>query len=215
MRKNLLSGLIILLPLAITLWVIVFIVDLLTDPFIVHVQQFLLFLTNHHFSLKNHHTLLTLTSRMTILFALFIFVLILGYLGKKIFFHWIVKKIHILMLKTPLINSVYKACHDIISAVFSEDKKIFSRVVAVPFPCKESQSLGLVAGLAPEEIRQKLPASPSGAPMKVVFVATSPHPTSGFLLLTHEDHLTTLDVSLEDTFKFLISCGIFLPEHQK
>ena len=92
---------------------------------------------------------------------------------------------------------------------------MFNRVVAVPFPSKESRTLGLIAGVAPEEIQAKLPKSPTGAPMKVVFIPTSPHPSSGFLLLTHEDEITSLDMSLEDAFKFLISCGIFVPPHRK
>ena len=215
MRKNLLSGLIILLPVAITLWFIRLFVDILTDPFMLHVQNFMLFITARHFSLSNHPTLLIATSRIAILALLFIFVLLLGYLGKKIVFNWAVKKIHLLMFKIPLINSVYRACKDIISAVFSDENKIFNRVVAVPFPSKESRTIGFVAGVAPKDIQDKLPKSPTNAPMKVIFIATSPHPTSGFLLLTHEDALISLDISLEDAFKFLISCGVFLPEHQK
>jgi len=215
LRKNLFSGLVILLPIAITLWVIIFLIDLLTNPFIDHVQNILLFATNQHFTLASHPTLLVFISRTAILIMIFVVTLILGYLGKKIFFHWFMKQIHLLMLKIPMINSIYKACKDITAAVFSDDTKIFDRVVSVPFPCKESQSLGLVAGKAPQEIRDKLPPSPTGQPMKVIFVATSPHPTSGFLLLTHEDQLITVDISLEDTFKWLISCGLFLPEHQK
>ena len=215
MRKNLFSGLAILLPIAITLWVILFIVDLLTAPFITHMETLLLFLTDTRYTWADHPTLLLVLSRTMILLLIFVITLILGYLGKKIFFHWLIKQLHILLLKLPLVNSIYKACKDITSAIFSDEKKIFNRVVAVPFPCKESQSLGLVSGSAPEEIQRKLPPSPTGQPMKVVFVATSPHPTSGFLLLTHEDQLITVDISLEDTFKWLISCGLFLPEHQR
>ncbi|MBM3193089.1 MAG: DUF502 domain-containing protein [Chlamydiae bacterium] len=215
MRKNLLSGLIILLPITITLWLIRFFIDVLTNPFLGYVQNFVLFASDLRLNLSNHQTLLIFISRTLILILLFSFVFLLGYLGKKIFFHWFVKKIHLLILRIPLINSIYKACKDIISAVFSDDEKMFSRVVAVPFPFKDSRTLGLVAGVAPIEIRNKLPPSKTNAPMKVIFIATSPHPTSGFLLLTHEDQLINLDISLEDAFKFLISCGIYLPESQK
>ncbi len=215
MRKNLLSGLIILLPITITLWLIRFFIDVLTNPFLGYVQNFLLFVSDLRLNLANHQTLLIFISRVLILIFLFIFVLLLGYLGKKIFFHWFVKKVHLLILRIPLINSIYRACKDIISAVFSDDEKMFNRVVAVPFPFENSRTLGLVAGVAPIEIRNKLPPSKTNAPMKVIFIATSPHPTSGFLLLTHEDQLINLDISLEDAFKFLISCGIYLPESQK
>ncbi len=215
MRKNLFSGLIILLPIAITFWFFRFFIDILTDPFVLQVQNTLLFISDNHYSLSGHPNLLLAISRTIILILLFGFVLILGYLGKKILFNWVEKKFLLLIYKIPLVNSIYRACKDIISSVFSEDKKMFNRVVAVPFPCKESRTLGLVAGIAPEEIQEKLPKSPTGSPMKVVFVPTSPHPSSGFLLLTHEDEITSLDMSLEDSFKFLISCGIFIPPHQK
>ena len=215
MRKNLFSGLIILLPVAITFWFFRFFIDILTDPFVLQVQNTLLFISNNHYSLSSHPNLLLVISRTIILIFLFGLVVLLGYLGKKIIFNWIEKRFLLLIYKIPLVNSIYRACKDIISSVFSEDKKMFNRVVAVPFPSKESRTLGLIAGVAPEEIQAKLPKSPTGAPMKVVFIPTSPHPSSGFLLLTHEDEITSLDMSLEDAFKFLISCGIFVPPHQK
>lgn len=215
MRKNLFSGLILLLPVAITFWIARILIDILTDPFMAHVQNIILFVSDRHISVANHQGLLIFISRAFILIFLFFFVLLLGYLGKKIIFAWAMKKFHIMLLRIPLINSIYRTCKDIISAVFSEENKVFNRVVAVPFPCKESRTLGLVAGIAPKEIREKLPKSPTNAPMKVVFIATSPHPTSGFLLLTHEDQLINLDLTLEDAFKFLISCGVFVPSSSK
>lgn len=215
MKKNLLSGLILLLPLTITIAVIIFIVDLLTTPFLGNMESFLHFLaSNFSFDIEYHTTALVFISRIFILILLFIFVLLLGFLGKRLFFNWLVKTMHAIMLRIPLINSIYKICRDIIEAIFSEKKKIFSRVVTVPFPSSDSKAIGLVTGNAPSEAQHAdLSDSPQEI-LKTVFVATSPHPISGFLLLTEEKYLNSLDLSIEDAFKFLISCGIFTPTHQ-
>ncbi len=214
MRKNLLSGFIILLPIAITVWFTRFFIDLLTDPFLQSTQNLLFFLTNNYFPVLQNPIFLLVLTRILILILLFLFLVLLGYLAQKIVFSWAMKKIHAVFLKIPFINSVYRACKDIISAVFSHESKVFNQVVAVPFPSFESQTLGLVAGFAPEEIQKKLPKEIQESHLKVVFVATSPHPTSGFLLLVQESDITNLDISLEDAFKFLISCGIFLPSQK-
>lgn len=122
---------------------------------------------------------------------------------------------HAIMLKIPLINSIYKVCRDIIEAIFSEKKKLFSRVVTVPFPSQASRALGLVTGNAPSEVQHANISDQPEQILKTVFVATSPHPISGFLLLAEDKHLKALDLSVEDAFKFLISCGIFTPDHHK
>lgn len=212
MKKNLLSGFILLLPITITLIFIIFLVDLLTTPFLGYTEGVLRFFGEmYSFDLSYHHTLLLVLSRVIILILLFFFVLVLGFLGNRIFFNWIMKLTHATMLKIPLINSIYRVCKDIISAVLSENRKIFNKVVVVPFPCSESRTLGLVTGNAPEEIQEKGHQIHPGKQIKTVFVPTSPHPTSGFLLFAEEERLTTLDLSFEDALKYLISCGVFTP----
>ena len=91
MRKNLFSGLIILLPVAITFWFFRFFIDILTDPFVLQVQNTLLFISDNHYSLSGHPHILLAISRTIILIFLFGLVVLLGYLGKKIIFNWIEK----------------------------------------------------------------------------------------------------------------------------
>ncbi|MCH9621106.1 MAG: hypothetical protein S4CHLAM20_05220 [Chlamydiia bacterium] len=215
MRKNLLSGLILLLPVAVTIFIFVFLVDLLTAPFLENVKDIIKFFTQSYVDFDYHNTSLILLSRGLILLALFFGVLLLGYLGNKLFFHFFMKMIHSWMMKIPLINRIYKGTRDIVIALFSQDRKIFSRVVAVPFPNEQSKTIGLVTGNAPIELT---PSDQSKeAPMntlKSVFVATSPHPLSGFLLLTEEKHLQRIDFTVEDAFKYLISCGVYSPQNE-
>lgn len=210
MKKNLLSGLIILLPLAITCMILVFLVDLFTAPFLTYMENILEFFGGiFHFDLSHHQTVLLVLSQICILILLFFFLILLGFLGNWIFFHYLVKKMHGFMLKIPLINTVYRICKDIVGAILSDKKQIFSRVVIVPFPNEQSRSLGLVTGKAPHGVQD---SSYAHEILKSVFIPTSPHPISGFLLLAEEKYLKTTDISVEDAFKYLISCGIFTPE---
>lgn len=214
MKKNLLSGLALLLPLAVTVFIFVFLVDLLTTPFLENVKDIIKFFSTGYVDFEYHSTFLILLSRGLILIMLFFGVFLLGFLGKRIFFHFFVKMFHRWMMKIPLINKIYKGARDIIIALLSEDKKIFSRVVAVPFPNEHSKALGLVTGNAPFQIdahdQENVPTEKT---LKSVFVATSPHPLSGFLLLTEEKYLTRIDFSVEDAFKYLISCGVYTPKN--
>jgi uncharacterized membrane protein len=213
MKKNLFSGLIILLPIAITIMFIVFIVNLLTAPFIGHVENILSFFSYaYSVDLFYHHTAILLISRILILVFLFFFVWLLGFLANKLFFHWLLKATHNTLLRIPLINSIYRICRDIIGAILSEKEKFFSRVVIVPFPSIDSRSLGLVTGKAPPAVQKKYNEIAPQETLKTVFVPTSPHPLSGFLVIAHESDLCTVDITIEDFFKFLISCGIFTPE---
>lgn len=212
MRKNLLSGLILLLPITITVIVVAFLVDLLTAPFLEYMENFFTFIGNMlELNVVHHRTFLVIISRITVLGLLFLLVLVLGFLGNRIFFHWLVKTVHVILMKIPLFNSIYKICRDIIVAILSDKQKLFSRIVTVSFPHKESKAIGLVSGNAPIEVQEKCHELHPEDVVKTVFIPTSPHPISGFLLLVEEKHLKSCDMSMEDAFKFLISCGIFVP----
>lgn len=216
MKKSLFSGLILLLPITITLVILIFIIDLLTNPFVSHVQHFLLFFgASWEVDLSQHQTLLLLVSRLIILLLIFTGIILLGFLANKLFFHWMMKLFHKIVLKIPFINTIYKVCRDIIETIFSGKKTFFSRVVLTPFPSDESHTLGLVTGNAPEVI-QKVATTQNPVPsevVKTIFVPTSPHPISGFLFFIKNKHLQSLDLTIEESFKFLISCGIYTPSN--
>jgi uncharacterized membrane protein len=211
MKKNLLSGLALLLPLAITLWFFLFLIDLTTNPFMEWIQHMLSFFF-YPVNVAAYPRLFTFLSRTVVLILLFLSVLVLGFLANRLFFSWLLKKMHDLLLRVPLMGAIYRACTDIILAVLSGKKKIFSRIVVAPFPSQTSRALGFVMGNAPDELQKVHSPEASDEILKTVFIPTSPHPISGYLLLTEEKRLQTLDISLEDAFKFLISCGIFTPQ---
>ena len=173
------------------------------------------FAQSQDINLQEHKTFLVVLSKAIILVLLFLFVLLLGFLGQKLFFNWFVKMTHRIMIRIPLIGTIYRMCKDMITAILADKKKLVSRIVVVPFPCSESRTMGLVMGNAPLATQVDDISKKPAETLKAVFVATSPHPLSGFVLLSAEKHLRPIDITLEDTFKFLISCGVFTPEHKE
>ncbi len=209
MKKHLITGIIILLPVALTLMIIIFLFDFFTEPFFTIVGPLVEFIQE-----KSHVTLpqglALFFSRLLSLIFLCIFIFILGVITQlflvKTLMHWG----NLILLRIPFIKTVYKVTRDIFSALFSTDgKKAFKKPVMIPFPCKPSQCLGFEAGELAEELKNTLKK-----PFKTIFAPTAPHPISGFLFLIPEEDIREIDMTNEDVVKFLVSCGMILPEER-
>jgi len=212
MKKTLLAGLAILLPIAITFFIIVFVVDFLTDPFVGIIEDLI---TNQEGAeLIGHKHLLLFISRMIVLVLFFFLILILGFFGRKFFFSWFINLTHKLFNKIPnkipIIKTIYRITKEISGNIFSENKKaLFKGTVQVPFPHEKSKALGLLSGAPPEAVNQKKEN------LQAVFVPTSPHPISGFLMMYDEKEIQKTEIPTEDLFKFLLSCGMYHPGEEK
>lgn len=209
MKKYLLTGFIILLPVALTIVVIFFLFDLFTAPFITVVTP-LVELIQKHLPFALPHGFILFLSRLFSLVFLCIFIFLLGLVTQlflvKNFINWADQ----LMFRIPFIRTVYKVSRDVFSALFStEGKKAFKRPVMIPFPGEPNYCLGFVAGEVAEECRQKV-----DVPLVSVFAPTAPHPISGFLFLVPEKDVYDVDMTNEEVVKFLVSCGTIVPESE-
>ncbi len=202
-KRYFLTGLALLLPFAISLLIVIWLVDLLTDPFL-HLAQETLF-RNHPFFLENHPTFTLVLSRISVLVFLFFFTLFLGILGEKYIFSKLLAHLQTLFLKVPILRVIYKLCHDITTATLKADSKLFKQTVLIPFPHKDSWAIGLTTSDVPKAFKEQVPEIEIA-----VFVPTSPHPMSGFVLLTPQKLIKPIDLSAEDAFKYIISCGTTL-----
>lgn len=207
MKKYFITGLVILLPLALTIAIVLFLVNLLTKPFMEIFQSILVHfdLLNKDFLFLSASQIQYAVSQILILSFLFFFTVFLGFITRLFFFHYLFKAWEYVIHRIPLIRSVYKTCQDVINTIFKADTKSFKQVVLVPFPSKESQSIGLVT-------RDDLPGIPhkQGQDLVAVFVPTTPNPTSGYLVVYDESELTYIDMKVEDALKYIISCGVIL-----
>lgn len=176
MKKYLITGLIILMPLALTLFIIVFLFDLFTTPFVSIVSELVaLIQTKLPFQLPEG--LAIFLSRVLSLILICALIFILGIFGRWFFIKSFLKWTNLAIARIPIVNSVYKISREVISAIFSADgKKVFKEPVMVPFPDKPNYCVGFSSGEAPIECELKV-----GKPLISVFAPTAPHPISGFL----------------------------------
>ncbi|MBN2479305.1 MAG: DUF502 domain-containing protein [Parachlamydiales bacterium] len=206
MRKYLIAGLIILLPLALTVMLFVFIVDLFTSPFLNMVIGFLL-KYKQTLSLLQNPALVKFIARVLIIVLLLIFIFLLGILARWFFFKALINWTNKILSKIPFVKSIYNSLRDIVGAFVSEEgRKAFEYTTMVEFPSEKSLCIGFKSGEIPKEIKEK-----SKHNLKPVFLPTAPHPISGYLVLVQEDQIYDIKMSNEDAIKFTVSCGLILP----
>jgi uncharacterized membrane protein len=211
MKKYFLTGVIILLPLALTLAIIAFVVNFLTKPFMGVVAHLLstYSIANKGFLIFSPEQTLKYTSELIILICLFLVILTLGMLARWVFISWIINLGEKILHKLPLVNKVYKTTKDIVTNLFSGGKNTFRKVVLVPFPGHGIYAIGLLSEEAPKECSEK-----TGAELVSVFVATAPNPATGFVVMYKKSELIHLDMRPEDAIKYIVSCGVVTPEHK-
>ncbi|MCH9613885.1 MAG: hypothetical protein SP1CHLAM54_08940 [Chlamydiia bacterium] len=203
MKKTFLTGLIILSPIAITVLIIRFCLDILTEPFIGMFQDLLP-------STSPKNGFLLLMSRLAIIIGLFFFTLLLGYLGRAFIVKWFLGKMDKLMNRIPLIKGIYSISREVASNFFQTDKKPFKGSIVLPFPHKDTKALGFLTGEVPAAVQ-----SHSEEKLSSVFVPTAPHPVSGFVVMVADKEFYPADMTTEEVFKFLISCGLYEKEKEK
>ena len=107
----------------------------------------------------------------------------------------------------PLLSPIYQGARQITEAIQIHEATEFQRVVLLPFPNQNVRSLGFVTRDFPA------PTAFSEEPSSLVFVPTTPNPTSGYLVVAKHEDLTVLDMSVEEGVKLVISGGLLTPTH--
>jgi uncharacterized membrane protein len=209
MKKHFITGLIILLPGAVTVAILLFLVNFFTKPFIGMasrlISQWNLFPDGIAFFSKQQ--VIEYGSRLLILLFLFGITILLGVFTRWIFMHSFIKLCDKILLRIPIVSTLYKTSQDIIKTLFASDKNSFKQVVMVPFPRPGVYALGLIS--------RESPSCCSNAAKKQlisVLIPTTPNPTTGFLLMFEQEDLIYLDIKTEDAIKYIVSCGVILPE---
>lgn len=208
MKKYFLTGLVILLPVAVTIAVILFLVNFFTEPFIGVVSDFIhkWNLFPNGFLLMKQETIILYGSKVIILILLFTSTVLLGIFTRWFFINSLFKLCDKVLHRIPLINTVYKTSQDIIKTLFVSDKNSFKQVVMVPFPRPGVYAVGLIARDSPAICSATVQSS-----LVSVLIPTTPNPTTGFLLMFKKEELIPIDMRPEEAIKYIVSCGVILP----
>ena len=109
--------------------------------------------------------------------------------------------------KIPLVRSIYSSIKQISNTIFDPSGKSFRKVVMLQYPRKGLWSIGFLTN---DNVGDEMSAVDDR--LVAVFIPTTPNPTSGFIIMTRNDEITELDMSVEEGFKFIISMGVIIPD---
>jgi uncharacterized membrane protein len=138
--------------------------------------------------------------------AIIIIVLAAGMMASNLIGKRLIRFLQKGLESIPLFNRVYVAVRQISEALLSERSDIFRKVALVEYPRRGIYSLCFLTSENAGEIAAKMARRTVN-----VFVPTSPNPTSGFMLIVPVEDLITLDMSVEDGMKMVISAGSYTP----
>jgi uncharacterized membrane protein len=193
-RRTLLAGLLILLPLFVTYVLIAFLFNIFTGvgaPLVTGLLRL--------FGADDLAYPLVLVVNLILSLAV---IFILGLVGTNILGRRLLTAFEGLLLRLPLVKTIYSSAKQVIET-FQGPGRSFRRVVLLQYPRHGLWSLGLVA----TERADNLNLVP-GNRVLTVFVPTTPNPTSGYLVIVAPEDVIDLDFSIEDAFKFIVSGGI-------
>ena len=197
LRRYLVAGLLVWVPVGVTLLIVGFLVDLMDQtlrllPASIQPENLLGF--------RIPGLGLVLTG---------IVVLATGIIVTNLFGMQLITIGEKLLQRIPLVRSIYAAVKQVTESMFSSGKS-FRKVVLVEYPRKGMWSLAFQTGSGAEEIRDK-----TGQDVTNVFIPTTPNPTSGFFLMVPRAEVVELDMSIDDGLKMLLSVGVVVPEKAK
>lgn len=194
LRKYLIAGLLIWLPLAITLWVLDFIVTtmdrtLMVLPASLHPDQVL----------GIHVPGLGLV--MSVIILLVTGALAANIIGARMFSWW-----ESVLVKIPIVRPIYSGVKQISDTLFASKGQSFRKVVLIEFPNRGQWTFGFVVGAPGPLIERETTGD-----LITVYVPTAPNPTSGYVLMVRPSEVKELDVTVDDALKFHLSMGVVAP----
>ena len=206
MKKYLIAGLLVWLPLAVTIWVLQAVLGLLDGVFgsVVGATQAVLPSTAH--------APLELLRQIPGLGVIVMLagLLLTGVFAANIFGQWALRQANQLLSKIPIVKSIYSSVKQVSDTLFSSSGNAFREAVLVQYPRQGSWTIAFVTGKPGGEAAVHL----SGDYLSV-YVPTTPNPTSGFFLMVPRTDVIALKMSVDEALKYVISMGVVAPPYHQ
>lgn len=196
-RNRIFEGLLVILPIAITWWIVAWLYNTLRGLFLDHVIDWVV----DHYNAQQSPFFVNFLAP-----AIAMLIVLCGLWVLGIFFHSRVHRVvDWILLHVPIVTTIYAAVRKVVAAVGpKQEKPKFKRVVLVPFPHPGMKVPAFVTASSRDV--------ETGRTILCVYVPTTPIPTSGYMLMLPEDDVTELSWSLDDTLQAIVSGGITVPE---
>lgn len=202
-RNRLISGTLLLIPFAVALQVFKWLFQWMAGWLEPVLRSMLEIVKPHTFLQFVQDKYLDFCISTISVIALVVVVYLVGIIGKHFIGKQIIAGGESLILRIPLIGSIYSAAKQVIAAVTLPSKGAFKSVVLVEFPGPGLTALGFLTGYI---------HSVGGKKFCKVFIPTAPNPTSGFFEIIPAENVIETAISVEDAFKTIISGGVVSPE---
>lgn len=200
LKSDLIAGLLVVIPLATTIWLSVSTARWAVDLFTRIPKQINPF--------DGLDPLLTNVLNLSVGLAVpLLSILLIGLMARNIVGRWLLDFGEQFLQAIPLAGSVYKTLKQILETLLGDSKTKFRRVVLVEYPRQGVWTIGFVTGKVSSQLQTHLDRE-----MISVFIPTTPNPTSGWYAVIPKAEAIDLDISIEDAFKVLISGGIVNPD---
>jgi uncharacterized membrane protein len=208
-RRYFITGLLIWVPIGITLWVLDLVVttmDLSLSLLPQGLQPVQLF---------GRH-LPGLGALLTVLIIFATGVLTANFLGQRLVKVW-----EGLLSRIPIVRTIYSSVKQVSDTLLSPQGNAFRKALLVEYPRQGSWTIGFMTGTPADEVRRRVMQSApldadagAGAEMVSIYVPTTPNPTSGFFLMMRREDTIELDMSVDEALKYIVSMGVVSPPNR-
>ena len=194
MKKYLITGLLIWIPLVITIWVLTLVVDTLDRTLLLLPPQF-----------RTEAWLGMHVPGMGVIMTLVI-VLVTGVLAANFIGERLVRLWNAILHRIPFVSSIYSSVKQVSDTLFSSSGEAFRKAVLVRWPHQGMWTIGFLTGTPGGDVANHLRDD-----FLSVYVPTTPNPTGGYFVLVARKDLIELDMSVDQALKYVISMGVVAP----
>ena len=194
MKKYLITGLLIWIPLVITIWVLKVIFDWLDQSLLLLPRQ-----ARTESWLGVH--IPGLGAILTVLVVFLTGVFATNFFGAQLVALW-----HRLLNRIPVVNSIYSSVKQISDTLFSSSGQAFRKAVLVQWPREGLWTIAFLTGTPSSDMAKHLPPD-----CLSIYVPTTPNPTGGYFVVIPRKDVIELEMSVDDALKYIISMGVVPP----
>jgi uncharacterized membrane protein len=192
LRRYLMAGLLIWIPLATTILIVLFLLRFMDRALLLLPAQY-------------KEWLPPIPGLGAVLAVLVL--LLTGFLGANLLGQRMVRLYENVLHRIPLVRSLYGAIKHFAEIVFSDEGTSFKKVLLIEFPRPGLYSMCFLTSEDPREVQLRTADN-----VVTVFMPTTPNPTTGFMMFVARSDVVELDMSVEDALKMIISLGVVVPE---
>jgi uncharacterized membrane protein len=193
-KRYLVAGLLVWVPLGITLWVLHFLVTTLDQTLLLFPESAqpdrLLGMHIPGFGVLLSFAILFLTG-----------VIAANFFGARLIRVW-----ESLLGRIPVVKSIYSSVKQVSDTLLSDSGNAFRKALLVQFPHQDSWSIAFLTGTPAPAVAEHL-----GEEHLSVYVPTTPNPTSGYFVIVPKSKVRELDMTVDEALKYVISMGVVAP----